>query len=150
LAYLLDTNVLSAGAPTKSQPNAQVQAWLQRNSNHLHLSVVTLMELSHGVSWLEHRGADAKAARLQTWIDLVQVHYHARVLAVDLDIAMRAGVLITVARGKGRRIAAEDAIIAATADLRSLVVLTENVRHFAPMGVPYLNPFIELPPEAGG
>jgi len=55
---------------------------------------------------------------------------------------------ITVARGRGIRIDTEDAIIAATAELNSLIVLTENTRHFAPTGVFRLNPFVRLPADA--
>jgi predicted nucleic acid-binding protein len=70
-------------------------------------------------------------------------------LLVDAAVAIRAGELITVARARGVEIDTEDAIIAATADLHSLTVLTDNVRHFAPTGIAYINPFVTLPPDAG-
>jgi predicted nucleic acid-binding protein len=81
-------------------------------------------------------------------MDLICFYYHARILAVDIAVAVRAGALITLARAGGTRIDTEDAIIAATAELNSLIVLTENTRHFAPTGVSHLNPFVCLPPDA--
>jgi predicted nucleic acid-binding protein len=143
----LDTNVLSFTAPTKALPDRALQAWTRRNSDRLFLSVITLLELSHGATWLEHIRATAKAARLTTWIELVRTHYERRILLVDAAVAIRAGKLITVARAGGVQIDTEDAIIAATADLHSLTVLTDNVRHFAATGVAYVNPFATLPPD---
>jgi predicted nucleic acid-binding protein len=146
--YILDTNVLSVTAPTKALPDRELQAWIRRNSDRLFLSAISLMELNHGATRLEHRRAAAKAARLTTWIELVHIHYERRILLVDAAVALRAGELITVARAGGVEIDTEDAIIAATADLHSLTVLTDNVRHFAPIGVAYIDPFVTLPPDA--
>jgi predicted nucleic acid-binding protein len=145
--YLLDTNVLSATAPTKTRPDRGVQAWIRRHSDHLFLSTITLLELSYGLTWLRHRAATAKANQLAAWMDLVCFHYAARILPIDMSVALRAGALITLARANGVQIDTEDALIAATADLRSLIVLTDNVRHFAPTGVAHLNPFDRLPPD---
>lgn len=147
--YLLDTNVLSATAPTKAQPEAALQDWIRRNSEQLFLSAVTIMEINHGATWLEHRGAAARAAALRLWVDLVCSHYADRILAVDQQIALRAGELITAARRQGFAIEAEDAMIGATADRHSLTLLTANVRHFAPTGIAYQDPFRQLPPEIG-
>jgi predicted nucleic acid-binding protein len=63
--YLLDTNVLSVTAPTKTQPDRDLQAWIRPNADHLFLSVVTLLELGHGLTWLQHKKATAKASRLE-------------------------------------------------------------------------------------
>ena len=143
--YVLDTDVLSATAPTKAKPDETVREWIRTTSHDLYLSVVTLMELSYGLNWLRYRGASSRAARLELWIDFVRVHYADRVLPVDPITAIRAGALIALARSAGVEVDSEDAMIAAAADLRGLVVLTVNAKHFAPMGVPYLNPFEGLP-----
>lgn len=144
--YVLDTDVLSATAPTKKKPDESVREWIRQDADQLYLSVVTLMELSHGLHWLQRQGATAKAARLQLWLDIVRSHYADRILPVDVTVAERAGELIAVARSVGAEPEAEDAMIAATANVRGFVVLTANSRHFAPMGVAQLNPFRELPP----
>jgi toxin FitB len=143
--YLLDTNVLSVAAPTKAQPDESVREWIREHSHQLYLSVITLLELNYGLAWLKHRGAMARAARLQLWLNAVCGHYAERVLPVDATTALRAGELVAAARTAGVRVGSEDAIIAATADLRGLVVLTANTRHFAPMAVAQINPFRELP-----
>ena len=64
-----------------------------------------------------------------------------RVIPVHSEIALRAGDLIAKAKAEGFEIAAEDALIGATADVRGLTVLTENERHFRPLGVTFVNPF---------
>jgi predicted nucleic acid-binding protein len=143
--YLLDTDVLSVAAPTKARPDEAVREWIRERSHELYLSVVTLLELSCGLAWLRHRGATARAARLQLWMDTVRVHYAGRVLPADVPVALRAGELIAAARSAGTQASSEDAIIAATAELAGFIVLTANTRHFAPMGVAHLNPFRELP-----
>jgi predicted nucleic acid-binding protein len=144
--YLLDTNVLSAGAPTKARPDEAVRDWIREHSHALYLSVVTLLELSYGAELARHRGAAARAAQLQLWLNAITGHYSQRVLPVDLTVALRAGELIAIARAVGARVGSDDAMIAATADLRGFVVLTANAPHFAPMSVAHLNPFRELPP----
>jgi predicted nucleic acid-binding protein len=143
--YLVDTDVLSATAPTKVQPDERLREWIRNHSHDLYLSVVTLLELSHGLNWLHHRGASAKAARLRLWIETVCGYYADRLLPVDLPVALRAGELIANARAAGIRVGTEDAIIAATAQLRGYVVLTANTRHFVPLSVAHLNPFRGLP-----
>jgi len=145
--YLLDTNILPVTAPTKTRRNPELQDWMRRNSERLFLSVITLLELSYGLAWLKHRHASKKAARLKAWIDLVYFYYRARILPVDLPVALRAGALISRSRGLGSTLGTEDAVIAATAELHSLIVLTANTRYFAPTGVAHMNPFDQLPPD---
>jgi len=143
--YLLDTDVLSTTAPTKAQPDERLREWIRGHSHELYLSIVTLLELNYGLNWLRYRGASAKAGRLQLWVDAVCGHYADRLLPLDLPVALRAGELVAGARAVGARVGSEDAIIAATAQLRGFVVLTANTRHFAPMSVAHLNPFRALP-----
>src|SRR5437879_2531017 len=97
------------------KPDSELRAWIERNSEHLFLSVVTVLDLSHGLTWLRHHRATEKASRLEAWIDLVCFYYHARILPVDIAVALRAGALITAARGRGASVDTEDAVIAATA-----------------------------------
>jgi hypothetical protein len=65
---------------------------------------------------------------------------------VDTDIALRAGVLLAAARATGVEPDIEDAWIAASAELRSMTVLTFNDADYRPMGVRLLNPAAALPP----
>lgn len=145
--FVLDTNILSQLSPSQTQPVPEIVSWIERNGERLFLSTISVMELSHGVEWLKHREATRKAVLLETWLHDVLVFYAAHILPVTNEVSLRAGVLLARARADGAEIAAEDALIAATADLRRMTVLTRNARHFRPMGIAHLNPFDQLPPE---
>lgn len=143
--YVVDTDVLSTTSPTSPRAISGLPAWLERNSEHLHLSVISLMEISYGIAWLRHREARRKAALLQAWLDDVTTFHQSRIIRVVDEIALRAGQLLAKARAGGVEVSAEDALIAATADVRAMTVLTANARHFVPMGVRYLDPRAGLP-----
>ncbi|HEX3209747.1 MAG TPA: PIN domain-containing protein, partial [Geminicoccaceae bacterium] len=95
------------------------------------------------------RQAPRKAALLQAWLADVTAFHRSRILVVDDEVALRAGQLLAKARAAGVKVSAEDALIAATADLRAMTVLTVNARHFAPMSVRYVDPRAGLPPNSG-
>jgi len=69
MSYVVDTDVLSRTSPSTAQSIPGLREWLARNSEQLHLSVVSLMEISYGIAWLRHRKAQRKAALLQGWLD---------------------------------------------------------------------------------
>lgn len=118
-----------------------------RNGDGLYLSVVTIAEVIQGVAWLEHRGASRKAALLQSWLDDLTTFHGHRILPIDRPIAEQAGRLVAKARAGGVMVDSEDAYIAATGVVAGLTILTANSRHFMPMGVRFLDPFSQLPPD---
>jgi predicted nucleic acid-binding protein len=71
--------------------------------------------------------------------------YGDRILPFDLAAARIAGALSDVARSRGSASGFADIAIAATAHYRGLTLLTRNTRHFAPLGLPTVNPFVRLP-----
>jgi predicted nucleic acid-binding protein len=145
--YLLDTCVISELAPGRSQPQRDLADWLGRNGRDCYISAVTLTELAYGVAWLRHRGATAKAARLVAWQEEM-VRFHAgRIIPIDIDIAVRAGALLSIARAAGFDPDTEDAWIAATAELHGMEVLTFNEADFRPMRVASRDPLTDLPPD---
>lgn len=148
MSYVVDTDVLSTTSPTASNPIPGLAEWLVRNSEHLYLSVISLMEVSYGIAWLRHRQARRKATLLQAWLDDVTTFHKSRIIMVVDDVALRAGQLLAKARAAGVEVSAEDALIGATADLRAMVVLTANARHFAPMGIRHVDPRAGLPPNS--
>lgn len=148
MSYVVDTDVLSHTAPTTRGALPGLSQWLERNSEHLYLSVISLMEIGYGIAWLRHREARRKAALLQAWLDDLTAFHGSRIILVADDIALRAGQLLAKARARGVQVGAEDALIAATADLRAMTVLTANARHFAPMGVRHVDPRAGLPADA--
>ncbi|TPK74767.1 type II toxin-antitoxin system VapC family toxin [Mesorhizobium sp. B2-4-15] len=142
--FLLDTNIISAFAPTKKADRMGLAKWLEEASEHLFLSVVTASEISAGIAKAEREGATTKAALLRDWWQAIEYFYGERILPFDLRAANAAGAIVD--RARAHRPGYEDIAIAATAEVRGLTILTDNERHFAPLGVPMLNPLKMLPP----
>lgn len=145
LVYLLDTNILSTGAPTKrGDGNVDVfAAWMRARSDRLYLSAITIAEIEAGIARAERVGATTKAAALRRWLAAVEHFYGDRILPFGIPEARRAGAILDRARAHDPGF--EDIAIAATAAAHGLTVLTANERHFAPLGVPFANPLRELP-----
>ena len=120
---------------------------MNRNSTGLYLSVITVAEVEEGIARSRRIGAHAKAGRLVGWLDTVLHLYGSRVLPIDVATARRIGLLAHHARGQGHDPGLADLAIGATADVRSYTVLTRNLRHFAPFGIPALDPFEALPED---
>lgn len=144
--YLVDTDVISAGAPSRLAP-AKLVAWMDAHSDVLFLSAVTVTEIEDGIAKLRREGATRKGAALAAWLEAMLHLYERRVLPFDTPTARIAGVLSDRARGQGQAPGLADIIIAATALHRGLTILTRNARHFAPLGVPVIDPFGTLPTD---
>ena len=145
--YILDTCMIFYLGPTQSRPEQTVRDWLRRNGDRCFLSVVSLTEIAYGIAWLRHRGATAKATRVQIWYEEIVAFHVDRILPIDVDIAVRAGTLMAKARAAGFDPGAEDSWIAATAEVRGMEVLTFNMADFRPMGIACRNPLTDLPPD---
>ena len=133
--FLIDTDVLSALRRRDRHP--ELVRWLQaQRTADLYLSAVTVGEIERGIAQQQRR--DPSFAReLSLWLDRVLAWYGDRILGVDVPTARRWGHL-SGDLGHER----PDLIIAATALEHGLTVVTRNVRHFEPTGVPVFNPFI--------
>lgn len=131
--YLLDTNVVSE--LRKPKPHGGVLAWFQGlEDTQLHLSAVTLGEIQAGIEITREQDT-AKAEEIEAWLELVAAAYN--VLPMD------AAAFRTWARlmhGRSDTVY-EDAMIAATAKVHGLTVVTRNVADFKAFAVPLLNPF---------
>ncbi len=131
--YLLDTNVISE--LRHPRPHGAVVAWLEDIADEdLHLSAVTLGEFQAGVEKTRELDSE-KAAEIEEWIDQVAQTWN--VLPVD-GRTFRAWAVLMHRRQHDLLI---DALIAATAIVHHLIVVTRNVRDFEPLGVKTLNPF---------
>ena len=131
--YLLDTNVVSE--LRRPKPHRGVVAWLESvPDEHLHLSAVTVGELQAGVEITREQDL-AKAEAIEAWIEQVEQTWN--VLTMD-GRTFRVWARLMHRRSDEL---IEDAMIAATAIVHNLVVVTRNVRDFEPLGVKTLDPF---------
>jgi predicted nucleic acid-binding protein len=131
--YLLDTNVVSE--LRKPRPNPKVIAWIQdADEPDLHLSAVTIGEIQAGIEVTRTQNP-AKAEELERWAGQVADSYN--VLAMDGACFRRWAKLMH----RQSSTVYEDAMIAATALVHDLTVVTRNVRDFSRFDVPVLNPF---------
>ena len=142
--YLVDTNVISAFAPTKAIRNEALADWFDQASRGLWISVVTSAEIRGGIIKARRQGASRKAELLEEWWHGLEHFYAGRFLAFDLTAAIAAGRMVDA--GRALAVSFEDVAIAATAEVHSLTVLTDNERHFAPLGIAMHNPLKSLPP----
>ena len=137
MKFLLDTNVVSEmrkASLSRIDPN--VASWAERtHPTDLCLSVITTYELERGVLRLERRDR-AQGLIYRRWLDLVLVAFDGRIFAIDQVIAMRAAQFDVPDPHP-----LEDGLIAATALVHGLTVVTRNVGDFGGTGVSVLNPW---------
>jgi toxin FitB len=145
--YLVDTDVISAGAPSRRRASAALILWIDRNSDRLFLSTITVAEIADGIAKARREGARRKATDLAGWLEAVLHLYGDRILPFDVAAARVAGALSDRARSKGQNPGFPDLAIAATAVIHQLTVLTGNLRHFKPLGVAAHNPLGSLPKD---
>lgn len=131
--YLLDTMVVSE--LRRRRPHGAVLAWLQGvDETDLRLSAVTLGEIQAGVE-ITRKQNPARADELETWLDAVAASWN--VLPMDGAVFRRWAQFM---HGRSDDLI-EDAMIAATAAVHGLTVVTRNVRDFQHFGVKTLDPF---------
>lgn len=134
----MDTNVVSEFRKAPSgRANSNVVAWASATSPFaLFLSVISIMELEVGTLLMIRRDA-AQGALLRTWLDTrILPSFAGRLLLVDIAVARRCASL-HVPNPQPER----DALIAATALVHGMTVVTRNVADFRSSGVPVVNPW---------
>lgn len=133
--FLIDTDLLSA--LRRRERNPGIVQWVSKQrTTDLFLSVVSVGEIERGIA--RQHGRDPGFARaLATWLDSVLRVYGERILAVEISAARRWGRLSGVLGHDSA-----DLLIAATALEHGLTVVTRNVHHFEPAGVPVLDPSV--------
>jgi predicted nucleic acid-binding protein len=131
--YLLDTNVISE--LRRPRPHGAISAWLREASDaEIHLSAVTIGELQAGIE-ITREQDPAKAAEIESWLEQVAQTYN----VLPMDAAIFRAWARLMHRQSDDLI--EDAMIAATAIVHNLTVVSRNVRDFDRLGVRTLNPF---------
>ena len=135
MSLLVDTNVISE-LRKGSRANPHVLAWFTGVAEEeIHLSVLAVGELRRGVERLRERDA-RQAGALERWLRQVMRDHGERILPVDHRVAEQWGRLTAMRSGS-----VIDTLMAATAQVFDLVLVTRNVKHVAWTGVSYLNPF---------
>lgn len=138
MMYLLDTNVISELRKAKSgKADKTVVTWANRMSaTHLFLSVISILEIEMGVLLMERRDA-AQGAILRSWINIhVLPAFANRIIVVDTAVAQCCAKLHVPDPCSDR-----DAIIAATALVHGMTVVTRNIDDFKSTGVDLFNPW---------
>jgi toxin FitB len=136
--YLLDTNVVSELRKGKTgKVNRNVSAWAKGVSPPtLFLSAISILELEIEILLIERRDR-AQAAILRSWLeDHVLPAFDGRILAVDTAVARKCAALHVPTPRSDR-----DSLIAATAIVHGMTVVTRNVSDFEPTGVTVINPW---------
>jgi predicted nucleic acid-binding protein len=134
VSFLLDTNVLAE--LRKPRPHPAVVAWYEGVvEDELFLSVLVVGEIQQGVTRLRRKDA-RRAAAYEAWLGKLRREFADRVLPVSQDVALEWGRL-----SAGDPLPVIDTLLAATAVVHGLTVVTRNVADFEPTGVPVLNPF---------
>lgn len=138
MMFVLDTNVVSELRKVRlGKADTNVSAWTESvDASELFVSAITIMELELGVLSIERKDA-THGALLRSWLEQhVLPEFSRRTLPVDTAVAQRCARL-HVPDKRGER----DALIAATALVHGMTVVTRNVADFKPTGVPLVNPW---------
>lgn len=135
MSLLLDTNVVSE-LRKGQRAHARLMEWFEGVAEaDIHLSVMTVGEIRRGVELVRARDA-RQANSLDRWLTGLVAQHADRILAIDRNVAEEWGRL--TAR---RTASVVDTLMAATALVHGLILVTRNVRDVAWTGVPWLNPF---------
>lgn len=141
MSYLIDTNVLSEAMAAR--PSPEVQAWVAGQApTSLHFSVGTISEIDFGIARLD---AGQRRERLLEWRDRLVLAAGRRIHLVDLPIARAWGEIRARAAAAKRTMPLMDALLAATAEVHGLTLVTRNIRDFEAWGGPVLNPWPSAP-----
>jgi predicted nucleic acid-binding protein len=137
MIYLLDTNIVSELRKTNTgKADRRIKAWADGvDAASMFLSAITLLELELGKLLMERRDS-RRGAMLRSWVESqIPPAFDGRILAVDAAVAQRCAAL-HVPNPRSYR----DSLIAATALVHGMTIVTRNVKDFTPTGVPVLNP----------
>jgi predicted nucleic acid-binding protein len=134
VSYLVDANVLSE--PTRATPNARVTHWLRQHERGITVDPIIIGEIRFGILLLP---PGKRRSRLERWFDGGVGRL--KCLAWEVETGLRWAELLAHLRKTGRAVPIKDSLIAATALLHGLTVVTRNSSDFLATGVKVLDPF---------
>lgn len=135
MSWLVDTNIISEVRKGRRCHPAVAAWWAGIDEAYLFLSVLVLGEIRRGVEALRPRDP-AQAAAIDAWLGALATTFGARILGIDARVADRWGRIAAA-----RSVPVIDALMAATADVHGLTLVTRNARDVEGLGVPVLDPF---------
>lgn len=134
MKYLVDANVLSE--PTKPAPDPEVVEWLRRNERDIAVDPIIIGEVRFGILLLPK---GKRRASLERWFDTGVQRLHC--LPWEAETGLRWARLLASLRAAGRAMPIKDSLIAATALVHDLTVVTRNRVDFEKAGVSIVDPF---------
>lgn len=139
--YLVDTNIISE-VRKGSRCNPNVAAWYASiDDGAIYLSVLVLGEIRKGIEKARSNNS-GHAQALENWLATLRTAYRERVLPVDQSVAEEWGRMTA-----GRSVPSIDALLAATAKVHRMTLVTRNLPDVADLGAQVLNPFEARPPS---
>ncbi len=143
LRYLLDTNILSLLDSRRADQRGHLTAWLAQHGLELSLASITLTEIENGLLKLRRLGQTTRASEIEALAHAIRNDFADRILPLDASVAVVIAHLAE--RARPQVIELPDLIVAATAQVHGLTVLTRNLRHMAPTGVAAIDPVDTAP-----
>jgi hypothetical protein len=144
MSWLLDTNVISE--LVRARPDPRVLAFIhEADEDRLYLSAITWAEIRRGIALLP---VGRKRQLLEDWLaqDL-RARFQSRILPIDAEIAEHWGSLMAAAKANGQQVSTIDGLIAASAVVHDLQLVTRNTKDFAKLGVRLFNPWTSANPD---
>ncbi|MEA5581290.1 type II toxin-antitoxin system VapC family toxin [Nodularia harveyana UHCC-0300] len=130
MSFLCDTNIISE--LVRPQPNPGVLIWV-KNLSDINISVITVEEIFYGLT-------SKPNIKIQSWWENFMQN-HCQMLPITAEIAKLCGQLRGQQRLSGKTVTQADMMIAATAQIHQLTLVTRNIRDFDSCGIPLFNPF---------
>jgi predicted nucleic acid-binding protein len=138
MSFLLDTCAISE--LIKATPNSGFLEWMRwQEEHHVFLSVISIGEITKGITKLSD---DFRKETLQHWVhhDLIS-RFQDRLLPINSDVSQKWGELLGYAELRGQKLPAIDALLAATAFVYELTIVTRNISDLERFSIPILNPW---------
>ena len=147
MSYLLDTCILSKLRRINKYPDAKLEKWISKHpENSYFISALTLGEIQAGISkhHLKKPAEKQKRLILEDWfLEELIPRFNNRILAVDTEVVLAWGRLSGESQQRGFVIPSIDGMIAATAIVHNLTVVTENINDFTETGARIYSPWLE-------